>query len=291
MMKKLLAILAACSMITFAMAGCGDKKSDDDEKESSSSSSVSESSEDESEEESSKDESSEEESSDEESSDEESSEAGLSGEESSDSSSAASGPSIVEAGQVDPAVLGDWYSEDLGGSFCFDDKNVVSMGMDYSSIMYFNADKELVMPDSSGTEISVPVDYDGSTLSVSYSDDTEGASMELMTLVRTDAANPDSLDGNYELIDGELYDSLITALFSDTDTTISMAVSGENLYIKMTVCEYTADGEKLEMFGDGLSLFGIASQEEAVLDYTVSGDSLSMTDASGESMDFTKVTY
>lgn len=286
MMKKLLAILAACSMITVAMAGCGDKKSDDDEKESSSSSSVSESSEDESEEESS-----EEESSDEESSDEESSEAGLSEDESSDSSSAASGPSTVEAGQVDPAVLGDWYSEELGGSFCFDDKNVVSMGMDYSLIMYFNADKELVMPDSSGAEISVPVDYDGSTLSVSYSDDIEGSSMELMTLVRTDAANPDSLDGNYELVDGELYDSLITALFSDTDTTISMAVSGEKLYIKMAVCEYTADGEKMEMFGDGLSLFGMASQEEAVLDYTVSGDSLSMTDTSGESMDFTKVTY
>lgn len=269
-MKKLLALLLACSAMSLAMVGCGDKKSDDDEKDSSSSSSsISESSD---------DESSDEESSDEESSDDESSD---------DGSSVIA--SAVEPGQIDPAIVGEWYNDEMGGTFCFDEENMVSMGMDYSEIMYFNANKELVMPGESGDELSVPSDYDGSTLSVSYSDEATGTTVELMTLVRADDADPDSLDGEYELMGGDLYDALIANLFGDIDSTVSMNISGETLSLKMSVCEYSADGENMEMFGDGLSLFGIDNQADAVMSYTISGDTLSLTDASGIEMEFTKL--
>lgn len=275
-MKKLLALLLACSAMSLAMVGCGDKKSDDDEKESSSSSSsISESSDDES----SAGESSGDESSDEESSDDESSD---------DGSSVTA--SAVAPGQIDPAVVGEWYNDEMGGTFCFDEENQVAMGMDYSSIMYFNADKELVMLGGIGSDgITVPVDYDGSNLSVSYSDETTDTNVELMTLVRVDDADPDSLDGVYELMGGDLYDALIANLYGDIDSTVSMTVSGETLSLKMSVCEYSADGENMEMFGDGLSLFGIENQEDAVMSYTISGDTLSIVDAAGEKMDFTKI--
>lgn len=297
-MKKLLALLLACSAMSFAMVGCGDNNSDDEKESSSSSSSISESSDDESSDDESSDESSDDESSDDESSDDESSGDESSNDESSDDESSGdessdNGSSViasaVDPGQSDPAVIGDWYSEEMSGTFCFDAENQVAMGMDYSSLMYFNADKELVLVGGSDDDLTVPVDYDGSTLSVSYADETTGTTVELMTLVRIGDADPASLDGDYELISGDLYDAFASNLYGDIDSNVTMIVSGETLTLKMSVCEYSADGENIEMFGDGLSLFGIENQEDAVMSYTILGDKLTITDATGEVMEFTKL--
>lgn len=271
-MKKLLALLLACSTMTVVLAGCGSKK--DKSSDKSSSSSVSESSE-----------------------DSDSSEESESSSDSSSDSSSGSSVSTIEAGQVDTNLVGDWYSEEMGGNFCFDDDNRMLMSIDYSSIMYFDSNKTLMM---SGVEC--PSTYDGTTLDVSIDSSVlngttaegessaEASTMSLMSLERKDAENADSIDGEYTLISGELYDELAASLYNgDAGTRISAIINGETLMLKMDICEYSADGATLSIINDEMNIFGFEEGEDTNCEYSISDDTLSLT-ASGETVDFTKVT-
>lgn len=271
-MKKLLALLVACSTMAVAFVGCNDdnkSKSETDDK--SSSSSVSESS-------------------------DESSESS----EESEESSKADTPAInsIDPGQVDAALVGDWYNPEMGGSICFTDDNKVSMAIDYSELMYFDADKNLML-----SGISCPSEYDGSVLSVVMTNETLGIEPEtdadgntleeepeeLLTLERIGSADTASIDGEYLLISGGLYDELSASIYNDAaDSKIIMIINGEELMLRMSICEYSADGEVVQMLGDGLEIFGSLSGDDAVCSYTVSGDTLSLTDNSGEAIEFTK---
>lgn len=282
-MKRLLAIFLVCSAMTLTTVGCSNKK-DDGNSVNSESSNVSGSEADESE-------------------PTEAEEASDDGETSNDDASGAdsSDPVTIEAGQVDPDLTGEWYTEEMGGSLCFDENNKVLMSMDYTPIMYFNSDKNPVVYESEGT-----VEYDGTTLSVFIDSDVLGIESEtdangssadsevidFLTLERNGEADPDSFDGEYILTGGVVYEDLSflfsTIMADDSDLGLFMVIDGESLTLKMEVCQYTADGKRLEMFGSGIEIFDITNQEDAVFEYAISGDKLTLTDVCGEKMSCVK---
>ena len=186
---------------------------------------------------------------------------------------------------IDKNLLGSWYSEDLGGNMVFSDDNTVSVSVDYSELMYFDADMNLVI-----SGVSCPAEYDGTNLSaVLGADLTGGEEMEMFTLKRTGEADEDSLDGEYNLVSGSLYDEL-SALYEggiDTDS-IQMVIDGETLEIMMNFSEYKADGKQIEFVETSANFFEFEEGEEPICDYVIDGDTLTLTEASGETMELTK---
>ncbi|MBQ8296597.1 MAG: hypothetical protein IJX77_02300 [Ruminococcus sp.] len=186
---------------------------------------------------------------------------------------------------IDKNLVGAWYSDDFGGDMVFGDDNKISMSMDYSEIMYFDADQNLMM-----SGVACPSEYDGKTLSVVLGEEmgmTE--EMEILTIERIGDADEDSIDGEYKLTGGELYTEL-NALYTDEGTTgdVNIIIDGETLEIELSLCEYKADGKKIEFTGEGVEILGLENEEDAVCDYEIDGDNLTLTESSGSTMEFTK---
>lgn len=290
-MKKLFAVLIACSAIAFSMTGCGNKQQDSNESEPFSVAEEQEKS-DKSEvcssgEETDKDSEKSGESSDKNNEDEKD-----------EKIEQTSGPFAIEAGQIDKKLIGQWYNNELGGCICFEPDNKVMMSMDFSSTMYFNSEGTLVM---SGVEC--PTTYDGKTISVifknvdygsSESSDSESENessvieTEFLKLERKGEPDKDSINGEYRLVGGDFYTDTLSLFSSENNDNMLMAIDGEKLTLKIGICEYTADGQKAELFGEGIDLFSASAQDDSVLDYTIEGDTLKMTDSSGETLEMKK---
>ncbi len=283
-MKKLLALILSLSLMTVCAAGCGDKEKSD--KEDTKSSSVSEKEDDDDDEEETTEEDEEETTEEEEEEPTEEDEEEPT-EEDTDSDEPADidvdDITNVEAGQIDDALVGNWYSDEMGFSFCFGDDGIMGISMDYSSIMYFE-DMNLVM---SGVE--VPVEYDGEVLSVNIEGATAEESMFVMEMERTGSADESTLDGEYILTGGMLYDEL-SAMFSGgvTGAETTIVLDGTAFIIEYDMCEYAADGKNIEIFATESPLFSDMGDEAAVCGYTISGDTLTMVDISGEVIELTK---
>lgn len=216
-MKKLFAVLLACTAMTAVFTGCGDKKS--------------------------------------------------------------------EKKDVDSKLVGEWHSDDLGGSLCFSDDKRVSISVEYTDYMYFDSDMNLNM-----SGMALDSEYDGSKLSVVLDED-DGADeeMELLTLERIGEADEDSLNGEYKLTGGELYSQLSTMFGEDYNQDINMTIDDEELFVSLDICDYKADGKKLEFTGDGVEFFDFDDEDEAICDYKIDGDNLTITESSGDTMELTKV--
>lgn len=198
-------------------------------------------------------------------------------------------PATVEEGLVDSALVGTWYSETMGGSFCFDEDNTVSLMVNYSEIMHFQPDTGQFYMYNPGDTLT---EADGGKITVTYveNDDMSGLDESVFMVLESESEISDNaLDGEYTLVGGDLFDDMNETLFDgEAGSRLSMIIDGESLWLKMEICRYTADGERLEMYGEGAEMFSITTQEEAVCEYTVEGDKFTMTDASGESMEYVK---
>lgn len=288
-MKKLLALLLACSTMAFAAVGCGDKEEKEKEETTSSADST---------EEDTTEEDTTEDDAEEDTTEEDTAEEDTTGEDDEDAfvidsenfgdddvtTGGSTGTVSVPEGSIDPILVGEWYSDELGFSFIFGNDSVMAIGMDYTEIMYFNANKNLVM---SGVEC--PADYDGEVLSVTVTDETGAEAMHVMEMERADGANPDSLDGEYILTGGMLYDEL-QAMFADGETGAEtrMIIDGETLEIEYRMCEYAADGQTIQIFASNSVLFEDMGEDASVCDYEISGTTMIMTDTSGVEMELTK---
>ena len=282
-MKRILALILSLSLMTVCAVGCGDKKESD--KEDTKSSSVSEKEDDEEEttekgeEETTEDD--EEETTEED--EEETTEEDTDSNEPADEIVNVGDITNVENGSIDAALVGNWYSDEMGFSFCFSDDGVMGISMDYSSIMHFE-NMNLVM---SGVEI--PVEYDGKVLSVNIEGATAEESMFVMELERTGAADKSTLDGEYLLTSGMLYDELV-AMFSDhmTDAETKIVIDGTAFIIEYDMCEYAADGKNIEIFAGNSPLFSDIDEESAICGYKISGNTLTMTDETGDVVELTR---
>lgn len=188
-----------------------------------------------------------------------------------------------KSSDIDEALIGRWYNEDLGGSFCFEEDNTVVLSADYSSIMYFDEDQNFIV-----STVTFDSEYDGTTLSVTMDED-DGADEEtlLLEVERIGDADEDSIDGEYTLVGGDLYDEL-TSTFSEIDADFTITIDGELLYLNLQICEYKADGETVEFTGEGVEFFEFESEEDAICEYEIDGDTLTLTENSGSTLELTK---
>lgn len=270
-MKKLLAVLLACSAFALAMTGCNDKK----EEEKESSSSVSEASE---------DSKSEDEYSD--------SESEASEEEETVEATTMDIPSISE-GLVDDALTGSWFNEYLGGCYVFMEDNTLAMEMDYSEMMHFKGDK-LVLGEketsyeTDGKKVLAAVDYKEFGVEAPTNEDGTATGEKYEFLVMEREKEGDSIDGTYKLTGGEIY-TMFESIYSsiNMEPNLTIVVDGESLKLVIDMCDYSADGKTVQMFGEGAAIFGLGD-EDPKCSYKIDGDKLTLTDIHGITDEFTK---
>ena len=308
-MKKLIALLTACTAMTCLFASCGkDEDKDDDDKKASkkNSTSVSESADedekdgkddkDADDEETTEEETEEEEEETTEEEEDESSEEDDDTDEKKsekkddkkkddkkkDSGSASAGGSITQA-----EFTGMWIShdEDYDGlylGFDFNDNGSGDLIMDFSELMRFDSNGGLIF---GGEAVdSDMVTFDGSKFSFAM----EGTSFLEMT--RTGASDDSTMDGEYVLNGGMLYDELLPELekeFGTEDNTVYMIVAGETLYMSFEdLFKYELNGDTLTVNGS-VAIFG---NEEDSEDLPVEYDGTTLTLTSGSDvLHFTKV--
>lgn len=221
-----------------------------------------------------------------------------------DSANEASGTEVsgsdideIEKGLIDEALVGKWFNETLGGSYFFRADGKLEMHSDYSATLHFTSENALI------NNIEAPFEYDGKKLTVSADnktlgvpatdesgDSSETVVYDVVILERTDDENPDSIDGTYKLTGGEVYKTF-SSIYSSYGLIpqLSMIINCEKLTLVLSMCEYSANGSVVQMFGDGAALFGLEDNQNAICTYEIDGNTLSITDSAGNKNEFSKV--
>ncbi len=199
-------------------------------------------------------------------------------------------PKVLEEGQVDEELLGEWYSDETTGIFTFGEDSNFYIVTDYTSLMHFNTDKKLVI----GTN-EYPAEYNGKKLIVTADSklleteesatesETETGTAEIMVLERTGEENTDSINGEYTLTGGTFYQELSDSIFNGQSfRRIKMNISGEKLSAKIEFCCYTADGSHIELYGNRAEILGINASSGKAYNYEISDDVLTLTNEDEE---------
>lgn len=260
-MKKLIAVLSVCMMITCSFASCGDETSDESsEKSVSVSESQAETSEPETEEDTTEEETTttETETVTEEETTETTSEAEI---------------SVSD-------VVGMWYAEDDGTTMIFNVKEDgnIDFVVDVTEVTHFTADGSVFI----GDEVFEPecIDYDGKNLVIAVND------MEAFNMTK-DSGDADSYDGEYTLNSGVMYDSVA----EDGRYDVGIIVNGEMMFAGYrNVISYSTDGNVVSLSGlENLDY----DFDTAELEYKVSGDTLTLfgADDDGGDMIFEKFDF
>lgn len=244
-MKKLIAFLSACAVITCSFASCGKEEAEEsNEKSVSVSESEAETSETETE-------------AEEETTEEET--------ETETESATEEETEEASAEESDSDVVGMWYMEDDGMMMIFnvkEDGNVDTV-IDITEIVHFTADGGMFIDG----DILEPeyVDYDGKSLVVTINEQ-EGFNMT------KDSGDAESLDGEYTLNGGIMYDSVSEGGNYD----IGIIINGETMFSAYkNVISYTTDNGVVSLAGlENLDY----DFDTAELEYEVSGDTFTLFD-------------
>lgn len=295
-MKKLLAVLTVCTMLTCAFASCGNEK--EESSESKKDVSVSDSSEEDTtaeevttEETETTTETTEETTTETTTEETTTTETTTETTTSVDETEEENGESIEEdtktdfesiinsEGVTDENILGMWFAEedDVVMGFNFKEDGNADIFMDMSELIHFTSDGKLFMSDA--VLESDYINYDGSTLAVTVNE------QDAFTMTK-ESGSADSFDGVYTMKSGTIYDSLMTSV--DESTEILVIVNGEKLYSGYrNMFRYSANGETVTM--TGLETIGI--ENDAQSKYLVNGDSIVFHDFDGEEMEMKKLVF
>lgn len=290
-MKKLIALLTACTAMTCLFASCGkDEDSKDDTKASDkNSTSVSESADEKEDKDAEKEDETEAETDAEEETEAETeaeTEKETKEEKKDDKKDSKKDDKKNDGGSItQEELIGRWisYDESYDGlylGFDFSDKKG-SLIIDFDEMMHFNADGDFSFNGEVMTDEFVK--YDGSTFEFSV------GGQNMITMVRTGSADASSKDGEYKLTGGLFYDELIPEIQSQFGTDsdeVYFDVEGENMYmIFKDLFEYTLSGDTLNVSGS-VAMFGNETDSED-LDVSYDGKTLSLTSA-GETLNFVR---
>lgn len=189
---------------------------------------------------------------------------------------------------IDKKLADTWYSEELEGNLEFGKDGKVSMIADYDVMgMYFTEDK-FVMDD-----MEIDFDFDGKQISVDAGEAFGlDESLVFIEMEKSKDDGKDKLDGEYKLTGGALYEGLESQV-GDEATETYMIINGDQLDIKIGICDYKADGKKITFTGSGVTFLNLSDGEEAVCDYKIEGENLSITEKDEETgedvtLEFTK---
>ncbi len=300
-MKKLIAILMSCMALTCTFTSCGD--SDDDSSESKKKSGSSSSA---SEEETDEEETDEEETED---TSEEESSAGSSGKgskrseatteeetepETEEETEEETEPETEAATEKTTKKPGGKSSEQGGIVGYWDMPSAATEGMESLGIVLredgtgavYEIVTELMYMTDKGINIggfdfgSEFVDYDGTNFVI----DIEGT--HLLTMKRIDGGDPASYYGEYQITDGEFLSQIAAGMSSNAavdKSDLTVVADFEKDYTELLfedMFTYTADDSKITMDGNLMFIAGTDSGQ-ATVDYTLSGDDLTITAANG----------
>ena len=290
-MKKLLAILLSCVMITAVCASC-EKEGKDDKESKSKSSAVSDDDKDKDDDDKDKDDDDKDKDDDDKDKDDEDKDKddedkdkdnddknkdkdkdkNKDKEESKNDNGSSNGSASVE----DTSICGSWTSDDLMGAVLkFDEDGTVKTTFDYSEMMCFKDGKLEVM----GTVCDTT--FDGSKIEASM------AGQVVLSLERTGAKDDSTMDGEYTIGEGMGDESL--SMFGDLE--VVFEIEGEKIIVNAEMGEYTADGKTLVLKGGSTILSSDPVEEgEESCEYTIEGDTLTLvTVEDGENVELTRV--
>ena len=290
-MKKLLAVLMACAMMTGVFASCGKNESSESKKDVSVSDSSEEdkTTESETEEDTTESETEEETETTEETTTETTTESTTTADseteeettESVEEDTKTDFESIVNAvGVTDKNIVGTWFT-DAGDEtimiFNLKEDGNADILMDMTELTHFTSDGKLFMNDT--VFESDCIVYDGAGLAVTINE------QDAFTMTK-ESGSADSFDGVYTMTSGTIYDSLMTSV--DESTEIVVIISGEKLYSGYrNMFRYSADGETITMTG----LETIGMEDDSQSKYEVNGDSIVFQDFDGEEMEMKKLVF
>lgn len=297
-MKKLIALLACCSMLTFSFAACGDKDDDDDssKKSKTSSSAVADDEDedddtDESEDEDkdakdTKDKDSDDEDEDndkdsKDSDDEDDTDDADDKDSEKDSDDADDEDDdddfSYSSSDVEEQLLGTWETTVSGNiieRFVFKENGKFDLLVDWSQYFNVKGDKVYI----GGSDVTSFTEFDGKKFNIS----NNGSDVMLMT---KKSGSSDSYDGEYTINGGVLKDT-IDQQYPDQDMTI--IVDGENSYIAMNdITTYTIEDDIIKMKNTPDKLFG--NYDDLASKFELDGDKLTLTDPDGTVTKLTKI--
>lgn len=284
-MKKLVAFLTVCAVITGAFASCGSEEKEESESEKDIS--VSESSEEETTEETESETEEETESETEEETQPETeeetepeTEEETEPETEEETESETSYENSAGENVSDASVVGMWIAEDddLTTGFNFKEDGNTDMFIDMTDVTHFTSDGKIFL-DGEIFE-SDCISYDGTTLAVTVNE------QDAFTMVK-DSGSADGFDGIYTMQSGVIYDSLKTSV--DASTEVLIIVSGEKLYSGYKdMLQYSADNGTIKI--TGLESIGM-EDGDIESPYEINGDVLTINDFYGDKIEMKKIDF
>ncbi|MBR2284194.1 MAG: hypothetical protein IJ874_07230 [Ruminococcus sp.] len=169
------------------------------------------------------------------------------------------------------AIVGRWT--DYASYLTFSAEGTVSAEVDLTGELYFDTDGS-VMAD--GVEVPPEnVSYDGETLTIrALKGEATGVS-DIMILKRTGEADPDSIDGEYELVSGTLVQSLRSQYSGAKE--LRLVIDWGECWLEVSdFCTYTQDSDMLVFSGAGKSLLGLDDTLAGAVLFELDGDRLTL---------------
>ncbi|MCM1314648.1 MAG: hypothetical protein NC205_05770 [Prevotella sp.] len=248
-MKKLIAVLSVCMMITCSFASCGDEKTEESsEKSVSVSESEAETSETETEEDTTQEETTTEIVTEEE------------------TTEATTEKSVED-------LTGMWYTEDEDGTFAgfkIKPDGKIDMIVDVTEMSHFTADGGLFM--NGDILKSEYIDYDGKNLVIEFN------GKEAFNMTK-DSGDADSYDGEYTLKSGVMYDSVS----DDGNYDVGVIVNGEMMFAGYRdILSYTINDNIVSL--NGLKNLDY-DFDTAEVEYELSGDKITLFEADDDGSD------
>lgn len=177
----------------------------------------------------------------------------------------------------DNSIVGEWYSGEIGGSFCFDDDNNFSLKVDVSKTMYID-ENNIAHITGSDDDFSDSCHFDGKT----YSFEVNG--VDMLTMTRENSA--ETAFGEYTLQSGILYDEL-ASVHGDLNGRYSIIADKDVFDAKIRMCEYSVNDSMITFSGDDLFFFGAEEDTVSIFNFAVENDVLTLV-GENETLVFSK---
>ena len=163
-------------------------------------------------------------------------------------------------------ISGEWYSGEIGGSFCFDDDNKFSLKVDLTDTMYIDENNTAHIT-GSDEDYSDSCRFDGKT----YSFEVNG--VDMITMTRDESS--ESAFGQYTLKSGILYNELSES-YGDLQDRYKIIAGKDELTAQIYMCEYSVNDKIITFSGDDLSFFGAEKGTVSIFNFAVENNVLTL---------------
>lgn len=172
--------------------------------------------------------------------------------------------SVVESSNA--SIVGEWYSGEIGGSFCFSGDNKFSLKVDLKNTMYIDENNTAHIT-GSDEDYSDSCTFDGRT----YSFELNG--VDMLTMTRDETS--ETAFGQYTLESGILYEEL-SSVHGDLNGRYSIIADKDVFEAQIYMCEYSVNGKVITFSGDDLSFFGAEEGTVSIFNFAVENNVLTL---------------